>query len=112
MNLFLMANSFGDNPGTQAPKKRNRVPVPGPKPGGGGRSIMSWIFIGMLMILGSIFFFSDDEPSESVDWTTFQTLMEKDFYQKITVYSSKGYIQAVVKKDQVPALAEDRKSVV
>lgn len=101
-----MANSFGDNPGTQAPKKRNRVPVPGSKPGGGGRSVMSWIFIGMLMILGSIFFFSDDEPSESVDWTTFQTLMEKDFYQKITVYSSKGYIQAVVKKDQVPALAE------
>lgn len=60
---------------------------------------MSWIFIAMLVILGSIFFFSDDDTGEQVDWTTFQTLMEQDAYQKITVYSSKGVIRAEIKKE-------------
>ena len=66
---------------------------------------MGWIFISMLIILASIFFFTEDEPSEETDWTTFQTLMEQDAFQKITVYSSKNIIRAVVKKEKEAELS-------
>ena len=91
----------------------NGAPKPNPNGGKIGRSpnpkkpkpSMSWLFIGMLFILGSIFFFTEDRPSEQVDWSTFQTLMEKDVYREVTVYSSKSLIQAVVKKDREAELS-------
>ena len=95
-----MANTPGGIPNTNIPNR----PLPPKKP---GNSALNWLFLVMLAILGSIFFFSEDTPSETVDWTTFQTLMEQDAFQKVTVYSAKGYIQAVVKKDREAELQKE-----
>ena len=80
-----MPNAMGGKP---TPPNPNRPQHPR-KP---GNSFLNWLFFVMLVALGSIFFFSEDTPSETVDWTTFQTMMEKDAFQKVTVYTGKGYI--------------------
>lgn len=89
-----------------ANKKTNMPPRDPRHPQGGFRPNMSWLFIGLLVILGSIFFFSDDQRVQSLDWSRFQALMEEDAFKEITVYSSKGTIEALVKKDKEHLLVE------
>lgn len=77
------------------------------KPGKGGVKFnLSWVFFAMMMVLLGIFFFGEDERIQVVDWSKFQTMMLDDVYEEITVYSSKGQIQAVVKKDREGEVAQ------
>ncbi len=69
-------------------------------PQGGFKPNMSWLFIGLLVVLGSIFLFSNDQRVQTLDWSRFQQLLEEDAFKEVTVYSSKGTIEALLKKDK------------
>lgn len=71
---------------------------------GGFRFSFSWVFMAFLFILIGIFFFGEDERVQVVDWSEFQSMMQDDVYEEITVLSAKGQVQAVVKKDREGAV--------
>lgn len=67
---------------------------------------ISWLFIVIALILGGIFFFTDDQREVSLEWSRFQKLMEADAFQEVTVYTSKGNVRGTVKKDHEYLLQE------
>ncbi len=86
-------------------KQPNKAPLD-PRPQGGFKPNMSWLFIGLLVVLGTILVFSDDQRVQKVEWSRFQQLLEGEAFQEVTVYPSKGVIEALVKKDKENLLRE------
>lgn len=76
------------------------------KPNGGRRPNLGWIYLIMLLSLAGIFFFSNDRNIKQVEWSRFQSMMEADLFQDITVYSAKGSLEATVKKDRESKLSD------
>lgn len=61
---------------------------------------LGWVYIFILAALLVFALFPSGEVSRNVEWSRFQTLMEKDALSEITVYSTKGNLVAVVKDGQ------------
>lgn len=67
---------------------------------------LGWIYLLMLLMLAGIYFFSDDGSTQKVEWSRFQQMMTDDLFQEMTVFSERGRVSAVVKKDKETALAD------
>ncbi len=66
------------------------------KKAGGG---LGWIYIIMLLSILGIWVFTDNGQGKNVEWSLFQTMLQEDVFEDITVYSSKGTVVAIVKKE-------------
>lgn len=65
-----------------------------PKQKGG----LGWIYAIMLLSILGIFFFTNDNSVQRVEWSRFQSMMQENIFEEVTVYSAQGTVQAVVKK--------------
>ena len=59
----------------------------------------------MMVILG-LYFFGDNNSARSVKWSDFQTLMEDNAFESITVYSSKGKVDATLRQGKEGRLVD------
>ena len=59
---------------------------------------IGWIFMIIMMVILGLYFFGDNSNARSVKWSDFQTLMEDDAFESITVYSSKGKVDATLRQ--------------
>lgn len=60
---------------------------------------LGWLYTIMLLTILGIFLFSNDKSGEQVEWSRFQAMLQQDLFEEITVYSSKGVVHAVIKKE-------------
>ncbi|MDR0538835.1 MAG: ATP-dependent zinc metalloprotease FtsH [Tannerellaceae bacterium] len=59
-----------------------------------------YIYGGILLMLGYLVFTSNDTSVKKLDWTEFQTLVQKDVFDKLTVYNKRNIIEATVRRDK------------
>ena len=86
-------------------QNKNNVPDPNRDPlkkmrSGMPRFNFGWIYIIILAVIFGLFFFTKDDSVRSIEWSRFQTLMERNALSEITVYSAKGNLVALVKDGQ------------
>lgn len=53
----------------------------------------------MLVAITGILFFPEGKGGDEVEWSRFQAMFQDDLFEEVTVYSSKGTVHAVVKKE-------------
>ena len=53
----------------------------------------------MLVAITGILFFPEGKGGDEVEWSRFQAMLQEDLFEEVTVYSSKGTVHAVVKKE-------------
>ncbi|KGN78799.1 cell division protein FtsH [Porphyromonas cangingivalis] len=70
-----------------------------PKKSGMPKFGFGWLYIILLLIIGSLFFLPGEEDVKRVDWSEFQQMMERDEFSKITVQSAKGTVLGEVKEN-------------
>ncbi|MDO4770710.1 ATP-dependent zinc metalloprotease FtsH [Porphyromonas sp.] len=70
-----------------------------PKKSGMPRFGFGWLYIILLLIIGSLFFLPGGDEMKPVDWSEFQQMMERDEFSKITVHTSKGTVVGEVRED-------------
>ena len=64
-----------------------------------GRLSLGWVYIIMLVSILGIWLFGNKDQANEVEWSRFQTMLEDDIFEEVTVYSSKGIALATVKKE-------------
>lgn len=67
---------------------------------------VGWIFLIIMMVILGLYLFGDNNPSREVKWSDFQTLMEDDAFEEITVYSSKGKVDGTVREGKEQLLVD------
>lgn len=67
---------------------------------------IGWIFMIIMMVILGLYFFGDNSNARSVKWSDFQTLMEDDAFESITVYSSKGKVDATLRQGKEGRLVD------
>lgn len=67
---------------------------------------IGWIFMIIMMVILGLYFFGDNSNARSVKWSDFQTLMEDDTFESITVYSSKGKVDATLRQGKEGRLVD------
>ncbi len=60
---------------------------------------LGWVYTLMLLSILGILLFSNGSSGEEVEWSRFQAMLQDDLFEEVTVYSSKGTVHAVVKKE-------------
>ena len=60
---------------------------------------LGWLYILMLVAITGILFFPEGKGGDEVEWSRFQAMLQEDLFEEVTVYSSKGTVHAVVKKE-------------
>lgn len=60
---------------------------------------LGWLYILMLVAITGILFFPEGKGGDEVEWSRFQAMFQDDLFEEVTVYSSKGTVHAVVKKE-------------
>lgn len=60
---------------------------------------LGWVYTLMLLSILGILLFSNGSSGEEVEWSRFQAMLQEDLFEEVTVYSSKGTVHAVVKKE-------------
>lgn len=60
---------------------------------------LGWVYTLMLLSILGILLFSNGSSGEEVEWSRFQAMLQNDLFEEVTVYSSKGTVHAVVKKE-------------
>ncbi|WP_363317204.1 ATP-dependent metallopeptidase FtsH/Yme1/Tma family protein, partial [uncultured Porphyromonas sp.] len=60
---------------------------------------LGWLYILMLVAITGILFFPEGKGGDEVEWSRFQAMFQEDLFEEVTVYSSKGTVHAVVKKE-------------
>lgn len=73
----------------------NNTPPRFPKRKRGG---LAWLYALMFLSIIGIFLFSRSDSGEKVEWSRFQSMLQKDLFEEVTVYSAQGNVVAVVKK--------------
>lgn len=71
-----------------------------------------WIYLAVILVLGSIFFFTEDTMVKETSWSEFQDYTRDNCIQEITVYNRKFYLEAVVRADSVEKVFKDKASKV
>lgn len=71
-----------------------------------------WIYLAVILVLGSIFFFTDDTMVKETSWSEFQDYTNDNCIQEITVYNRKFYLEAIVRTDSVEKVFKDKASKV
>ena len=67
---------------------------------------IGWIFMIIMVVILGLYFFGDNSNARSVKWSDFQTLMEDDAFESITVYSSKGKVDATLRQGKEGRLVD------
>ena len=67
---------------------------------------IGWIFMIIMMVILGLYFFGDNNSARSVKWSDFQTLMEDNAFESITVYSSKGKVDATLRQGKEGRLVD------
>lgn len=67
---------------------------------------IGWIFMIIMLVILGLYFFGDNSNARSVKWSDFQTLMEDDAFESITVYSSKGKVDATLRQGKEGRLVD------
>lgn len=60
---------------------------------------LGWVYTLMLLSILGILLFSNGSSGEEVEWSRFQAMLQNDLFEEVTVYSSKGTVHAVFKKE-------------
>lgn len=67
---------------------------------------VGWIFMAIMLVILGIYLFGDNSSAEKIKWSDFQTLMERNAFEEITVYSSKGKVDATVREGKEQLLVD------
>lgn len=83
-----MFEEQNNNPSPRSPKKKMKISV-------------HWIYLLLAAFLIGINFFNVGTPSKEVNWTEFQSLVQKDAVENITVVSTKNIAEVKIKEEKM-----------
>ncbi len=86
-------------------QQNNNTPNPQPRRGM-PRFGFGWVYLIMLIVIGSILLFPSGSEQKNVEWSKFQQMMEDDTFAKITVLTAKGVVIAEVKEGHEQGLSK------